>query len=190
MNQRSTRFGFTLIELLVTIAIIGLLTAIATTSFLSAQRSSRDSARRTTLSAVASAIEQYKLDNLHYPGVATPNTSDGTLSTQCAINDTYYYNPNAVTVSNGLSTSICPSSFDPLPNWIAGLGKYLNPPAIESKYLATDGTPTGVGSFDTNGAPTASTRTYSYKRTPTGYNLYAGTEGSPCGGTYCSIIIK
>lgn len=181
--------AFTLIELLVTIVIIGLLTTVATTSFLSAQRSSRDSARRTNLNAVANALEVYKTENQKYPGTVAQADVSG-----CSYiaNQTYYYNPN-VTTSNS-----CTGDYAPYPNWIPGLGKYLNPPVTERRYLGGSGSETAGGCFDsTTGQPTQSacgtsanyTRTYSYKRTTTGYNLYVGTEGAVCGSNqyYCVI---
>jgi prepilin-type N-terminal cleavage/methylation domain-containing protein len=175
--------GFTLIELLVTIVIIGLLTTVATTSFLTAQRNARDGARRTSLTAIGSAVEAYKLVESRYPGVVTPNASDPALTTKCAINETYYFSPSAN----------CPTpSFDPKPNWIPGLGKYLTPTPIEKRYLGTDGLESSLGSFSIGasdaGTPSLATRTYSYKRTATGYSAYVRIEGNACGAsTTCSI---
>ncbi len=55
--------GFTLLELLVVIAIIAVLISMATVSYSSAQRKSRDSKRKNDLKAVQAALEQYNADN-------------------------------------------------------------------------------------------------------------------------------
>ena len=55
--------GFTLLELLVVIAIIAVLISMATVSYSSAQRKSRDSKRKQDLKAVQAALEQYNADN-------------------------------------------------------------------------------------------------------------------------------
>ncbi|CAN5195455.1 hypothetical protein BH11PAT4_BH11PAT4_6110 [soil metagenome] len=179
--------GFTLIELLVTIVIIGLLTTVATTSFLTAQRNARDGARRTSLTAVGAALEAYKLVESKYPGVVDPSNtlSSGYVSnTKCVINHTYYYSPSAG----------CPVAFDPTPNWIPGLAKYLTPTPIEKRYLGFDGLETTLGSFSEGmgdaGTPSAATRTYSYKKTATGYSAYVRIEGSACNGTSTCVIGK
>jgi len=70
------RKGFTLIELLVVIAIIGILVAVATVSYTTIQKRSRDSRRVTDLKAVQQAFEQYYGDNSMYP-------------TGCSLSETY-----------------------------------------------------------------------------------------------------
>lgn len=64
--------GFTLLELLVTISIIGILMALATVSFTTAQRNGRDSRRRADVEGVRKALEQYQALNTQYP----PDCSD------------------------------------------------------------------------------------------------------------------
>ena len=51
--------GFTLFELLITISIIGILTAIATISFSSAQKKGRDARRMQDMKSIQTAAEQY-----------------------------------------------------------------------------------------------------------------------------------
>jgi type IV pilus assembly protein PilE len=56
--------GFTLLELLVTISIIGILLAIGSVSFGTAQKRGRDSRRQADLKAIQKAMEQcYAIDN-------------------------------------------------------------------------------------------------------------------------------
>lgn len=59
----SLKSGFTLFELLVSISIIGLLIALATVSFSSAQSSARDARRRGDLGSLRNAFEQYYAAN-------------------------------------------------------------------------------------------------------------------------------
>lgn len=54
--------GFTLIELLVVIAIIGILAALATVSYSDSQKKSRDSRRKSDLTAIQKAFELMKQD--------------------------------------------------------------------------------------------------------------------------------
>lgn len=76
--------GFTLLELLVVIGIIGILLALVTVSFTSAQKQSRDSRRKQDLAAIQNALEQYYSQNSFvYP------TCNG-LVTNCAAISTYF----------------------------------------------------------------------------------------------------
>ena len=62
------RAGFTLFELLVVISIIGVIVAVATVAYSSAQKRARDAKRREDLQAVQKALEQYyALNNSQYP---------------------------------------------------------------------------------------------------------------------------
>jgi prepilin-type N-terminal cleavage/methylation domain-containing protein len=64
--------GFTLLELLVVIGIIGILVALATVSYSSAQKSGRDAKRKQDMVAIQNALEQYYSDNNYsYPTAAT-----------------------------------------------------------------------------------------------------------------------
>lgn len=51
--------GFSLLEILVVISIIGILLAVAVSSYSNAQKKSRDARRRTDLKAIQQAAEQY-----------------------------------------------------------------------------------------------------------------------------------
>lgn len=172
--------AFTLIELLVTIVIIGLLATIATTSFVNAQRNARDDARKTAVASIANALEAYKLVRGNYPGLESPSSVEF-----CTANSTYYYHPTSTCVANGDESEVSgmadgSGAFNPAPNWIPGLGSYLNPPATEVRYVGADGSDAGSGLFDPNtGEPSGAnnfTRTLSYKRTATGYGVHAKLE--------------
>lgn len=170
--------GFTLIELLVVVIIIAILSTVATTSFLNAQRNARDDSRKAAVSAIATAVEAYKLVENHYPGLATPVNAGS-----CTVDSTYYYHPalgcqfGSADVSTVTGQADGSKAFAPTPNWIPGLGKYLNPPASEIRYVASNGSETDAGSFvAATGQPSASTRTYSYKRTTSGYYVWTKLE--------------
>lgn len=63
------RPAFSLIELLVVIALIGILVAIATVSYTTIQKRSRDSRRITEFKAIQQAMEQYYANHASaYPG--------------------------------------------------------------------------------------------------------------------------
>jgi prepilin-type N-terminal cleavage/methylation domain-containing protein len=59
--------GFTLLELLVTISIIGILIALGTVSFTTAQRRGRDSRRQNDMTNFRNALEQYYALHTAYP---------------------------------------------------------------------------------------------------------------------------
>lgn len=68
-KHMKTKRGFTIIELLVVISIIGLLTGAAATSFVSAQRRSRDSARKAQVHSIANAVESFYSVKKKFPGL-------------------------------------------------------------------------------------------------------------------------
>jgi prepilin-type N-terminal cleavage/methylation domain-containing protein len=73
------RKGFSLVELLIVIAIIGILVAIATVSYTTIQKRSRDSRRVSDLKAVQQAMEQYYANSQSsYPASATCSGLDTT----------------------------------------------------------------------------------------------------------------
>ncbi len=61
------RLAFTLIELLIVVAIIGILAAIAVPNFLNAQIRAKVARVYGDIKAQGNALEQYRLDNNHYP---------------------------------------------------------------------------------------------------------------------------
>jgi type II secretion system protein G len=63
--------GFTLIELLITVAIIGLIAAIAIPAFLGALDRGRQKQTMADMRSIASAVETYSVDSTIYPVAAT-----------------------------------------------------------------------------------------------------------------------
>jgi general secretion pathway protein G len=59
--------GFTLIELLIVIVIIGIIQTVVVVTYLNAQKSSRDTQRKTDLNKIASALEMWYSDKKYYP---------------------------------------------------------------------------------------------------------------------------
>lgn len=68
---RSGKSGFTLLELLVSISIIGLLIALGSVSFSTAQRRGRDSRRQSDITNIRNGLEQYYAVNTSYPDGCT-----------------------------------------------------------------------------------------------------------------------
>jgi prepilin-type N-terminal cleavage/methylation domain len=65
--------GFSLIELLIVVLVIGLLAAIATTSYRRELRSGQRRAAETALLGLAQALERFRLQHASYAGAADPD---------------------------------------------------------------------------------------------------------------------
>lgn len=77
-----TKKGYTLLEILMVMGIIGILTAVSASAFLSARLTARDARRKTDLEQIRGALETYKADKNVYPGIlSTPTLSSGNIST-------------------------------------------------------------------------------------------------------------
>lgn len=193
--------GFTLIELLIVIVIIGLLTTVATASFISGQRNARDNARKTQVSSIATAVEAYYNSKGAFPGKenstknplpsGTNQSTYNTIFNDCEHIDStgsfvYFYFPrqesnscDKTTTNTTLNNYYDPDKFKPTPNWIPGLGEYLNPIPIDKRYQGANGTSTGSysellaakDSVDGN-----KTRTYAYRHLSGGYAVYTRLE--------------
>lgn len=121
--------GFTIIELLIVIVIIGLLTSVATISFISAQRNARDNTRKTQVQSIATAVETYYATKRSFPGKETLPSDTSPDTTGCQTVDPL--------LSNGLKSVLyfykpeqnCPAAegFVPAGSWIPNLGEYLSP---------------------------------------------------------------
>ncbi len=72
MTKKRASWGFTLLELLVVVSIIGILIAISSAAFSTAQKKSRDAKRQGDIKAMQSAFEQYASQN------------SGSYATSCA----------------------------------------------------------------------------------------------------------
>ncbi len=83
MNKTSSK-AFTLIELLIVVAIIGILAAIAVPNFLNAQTRAKIARVYADIKAQSTALEQYRLDNNHYPPSNVPAPRLRKLSTPFA----------------------------------------------------------------------------------------------------------
>jgi prepilin-type N-terminal cleavage/methylation domain-containing protein len=161
--------AFTLIELLVVVVIISLLTLVAIASYLVAQRSSRDNARKATLASVATALENFRLQSSRYPGVTEPSTTlysgrtietwlSGGSQSFCIKDNTYYFHPSGscslATRNTILDSEVNQtlqrhnrSSYRPEPTWIPEIGGLISVSAYERKYLDSTGGTTGTASF-------------------------------------------
>lgn len=64
---RHAQAGFTLIEIMVVVAIIGILALIIVPNVVGKDDQARVTSTKASLSAVANALELYKLDNYRYP---------------------------------------------------------------------------------------------------------------------------
>ncbi len=68
------KLGFTLIELLIAISIIAIITTFGVTSFLTAQKQTRDARRQSLVLQIQSTFEQYFVEHSAYP-----NEDDATI---------------------------------------------------------------------------------------------------------------
>ncbi len=66
--------GFTLVELLTVIAIISVLTAVLSVSFVTVTKRSRDGQRKSNIRQIQSALELYRADNDIYPATNSIGT--------------------------------------------------------------------------------------------------------------------
>lgn len=67
-TRRSAEDGFTLVELLVVIVIIGLLATIVAINVIPATDKARVEKAKADVATIEQALDQYRLDNLNYPG--------------------------------------------------------------------------------------------------------------------------
>ena len=125
-NQQSTinNRSFTLIEILVVVTIIGVLFGVATISYSSLTKSSRDARRKSDLEQIKAALEMYRSNNplALYPSAASceeldglidsylPNfpkdPKDGTYTYSCSTSDSDYTIGAYLEITTSSCTSI------------------------------------------------------------------------------------
>lgn len=164
--------GFTIIELLIVIVIIGLLTSVATISFIAAQRNARDNTRKTQVQSIATAVETYYATKRSFPGEMTLATGRNPIA-DCETTDgdtaksvRYYYKPDQACSTKDTQT---PNRFLPAGSWIPNLGQYLNPTPVGDSYTDDFSDP-----LTTQTAPL----TLVYRHLTNGYAVYAKLEHS------------
>ena len=81
MKKNKLQRAFTLLELLVVISIIGILIALGVTSYMTAQRKSRDAKRKADLETVRQSLILYRQDNGDYGDVSVFNDTVSALFT-------------------------------------------------------------------------------------------------------------
>lgn len=158
--------AFTLIELLVVIVIIGLLTSIATSSYLKAQSRSRDSARKSGINTIATGVEAYYSQKHTYPGEPSANTGSyaGNTATEvgCKGDRTfpasntgyslfYSYGPDANDGTHGTCTAQGDASgqaYIPSGTWIPFMGPYLSPFPADPHYRNSNNGQTSIVSTE------------------------------------------
>lgn len=74
VHARPRRFGFTLIELMITVAIVGILAAIAYPSYQSHVVKSRRATAKACLMELAQFMERYYTTHMKYTGASLPAT--------------------------------------------------------------------------------------------------------------------
>lgn len=101
--------GFTLVELLVTISILAILMTIALISYGNIQKGARDAKRKSDISSIQAALEQYHADQGFYPASITTGSpiSSGSATYMRSVptgpnSDTYSYTakPNSCSARN------------------------------------------------------------------------------------------
>ncbi len=98
MSKTKHRHGFTLIELMITVAIVGILAAIALPSYQDSIRKSRRADAKSDLMGLANAQERYfTLNNQYCDGEACALTSIYTLNPQNA--DYYSFSTESLTAT-------------------------------------------------------------------------------------------
>ena len=144
MAKRSER-GFTLIELMITVAVIGVLVAIAYPSYMGQVRKSNRSAAQQFMADVASRQQQILLDQRSYVEVATTTRTTN-------------YFPNAPTAGNpGINLTITTKARDNYEFGVAAPAPSASAPLPTFTITATplgNQAPDGALTLDSSGTKT------------------------------------
>jgi type IV pilus assembly protein PilA len=114
--------GFTLIELLVVMIIIGILAAIAIPIFLNQRKKAVDSSIKSDLKNVASALEDYQVDNPNYTFAA------GNITASVVSGSVKLSNGNVVVIvmpATPTAGTYCLKGSNPASNAIGGTGNFF-----------------------------------------------------------------
>ncbi len=127
--------GFTLIELMVVVAIIGILSLVAFSTYNSVQARTRDGRRRGDIDAILKALEVNKgpttyqpLANSQFAQGSVPTDPSNRIAEYCIISRTDFIFPSKP--SEWAVTSQCPTTTEPLNNPITGTG--VQPPPADT----------------------------------------------------------
>ena len=101
--------GFTLLELLVVIGIIGILVAMGTVSYTTAQSKSRDSRRKGDLENISKALEQYYAKTYSYPADANCVGYEAYLASSKPVDPKwgFAYTDSTANIKSGGSGAFC-----------------------------------------------------------------------------------
>ena len=114
-GHMSRRSGFTIVELAVTIAIIGILAAVGTFSFLAIQQQARDNQRTASAEAIANALERYYEENGEYPGCEAI-TADPSIVAQNTLKSIDTAALKAPKAAAGVTNSLSCQSLESVPS--------------------------------------------------------------------------
>lgn len=95
-SKLNAKAGFTLIEVMVTVAIVLILSGFSFSVITSSQRSNRDTIRKTDLSNIQSALQQYYTDQSFYPSLTVTGLTVGSAFNNCLGNPTSPCTPNKI----------------------------------------------------------------------------------------------
>ena len=120
--------GFTLIELLIVVAIIGIIAAVAIPNMLNAIDRSRQKKTMADMRNIATALEEYGIDNNFYPLQTSQGALSGSISAELSpryrttipVMDAWNWNLQYGTTANGYAYTLRSLGKDGAKNGTAG----------------------------------------------------------------------